>query len=80
VIPMAIKAAHSNPRLTLPASRRSNTSATNMPTIDQIVGMKDDIKLVTAFLVLNFSVVALAIAGYQKSGMRLGAVFSHLTS
>jgi hypothetical protein len=77
---MAIKAAHSNPRLTLPASRRSNTSATNMPTIDQIVGMKDDIKLVTAFLVLNFSVVALAIAGYQKSGMRLGAVFSHLTS
>ena len=80
VIPMAIKAAHSNPLLTLPASRRSNTSATNMPTIDQIVGMKDDIKLVTAFLVLNFSVVALAIAGYQKSGMRLGAVFSHLTS
>ena len=77
---MAIKAAHSNPRLTLPASRRSNTSATNMPTIDQIVGMKDDIKLVTAFLVLNVSVVALAIAGYQKSGMRLGAVFSHLTS
>ena len=51
-----------------------------MPTIDQIVGMKDDIKLVTAFLVLNFSVVALAIAGYQKSGMRLSAVFSHLTS
>ena len=80
VIPIAIQAAHNNLLLTLPASRRSNTSATNMPTIDQVVGMKDDIKLVTAFLVLNFSVVVLAIAGYQKSGMRLGAVFSHLTS
>ena len=51
-----------------------------MPSIVQVVIMKDDIKLVTAFLVLNVSVVALAIAGYQKSGMRLGAVFSHLTS
>ena len=51
-----------------------------MRSIVQVVIMKDDIKLVTAFLVLNFSVVALAIAGYQKSGMRLGAVFSHLTS
>ncbi len=51
-----------------------------MPSIVQVVIMKDDIKLVTTFLVLNFSVVALAIAGYQKSGMRLGAVFSHLTS
>ena len=51
-----------------------------MPSIVQVDTMKDDIKLVTAFLVLNFSVVALAIAGYQKSGMRLGAVFSHLTS
>jgi len=77
---MASESVHNDLLLTLPASRRSNTSATNMPTIDQIVGMKDDIKLVTAFLVLNFSVVALAIAGYQKSGMRLGAVFSHLTS
>ena len=80
VIPMAIQAAHNDLLLTLPASRRSNTSATNMPTIDQIIAMKDDIKLVTAFLVLNFSVVALAIAGYQKSGMQLGAVLSHLTS
>ena len=51
-----------------------------MPTNDHVVAMKDEIKLVTAFLVLNFSVVVLAIAGYQKSGMRLGAVFSHLTS
>ena len=80
VIPMSSESVHNDLLLTLPASRRSNTSITNMPTIDQIVGMKDDIKLVTAFLVLNFSVVALAIAGYQKSGMRLGAVFSHLTS
>ena len=77
---MASESVHNDLLLTLPASRRSNTSTTNMPTIDQIVGMKDDIKLVTAFLVLNVSVVALAIAGYQKSGMRLGAVFSHLTS
>lgn len=77
---MASESVHNDLLLTLPANRRSNTSTTNMPTIDQIVGMKDDIKLVTAFLVLNFSVVALAIAGYQKSGMRLGAVFSHLTS
>ena len=80
VIPIAIQAAHNNLLLTLPASRRSNTSATNMPTIDHVDAMKDEIKLVTAFLVLNFSVVVLAIAGYQKSGMRLGAVFSHLTS
>ena len=80
VIPIAIQAAPNNPLLTLPASSRSNTLATIVPSIDQVVDMKDEIKLVTAFLVLNFSVVALAIAGYQKSGMRLGAVFSHLTS
>ncbi|QNI42172.1 putative conserved membrane protein [Synechococcus sp. A15-28] len=42
--------------------------------------MRNELKLITAFLVLNFSVVALAIAGYQKSGMRLGAVLSHLTT
>ena len=40
--------------------------------------MKDEIKLVTAFLLLNFSVVILAIAGYQKAGMNFGAVLSHL--
>ena len=57
-----------------------NTSLTVSGMADQGELMKDEIKLVTAFLVLNFSVVALAIAGYQKSGMRLGAVFSHLTS
>jgi len=48
--------------------------------MDQIARMRDELKLITAFLVLNFSVVALAIAGYQKSGMRLGAVLSHLTT
>lgn len=48
--------------------------------MDQIASMRDELKLITAFLVLNFSVVALAIAGYQKSGMRLGAVLSHLTT
>jgi hypothetical protein len=41
--------------------------------------MKDEFTLVTAFLILNFSVVALAIVGYQKSGMRFSAVLSHLT-
>ena len=80
VIPIAIQPAHNNLLLTLPASSRSNTLATIVPSIEQVVVMKDEFKLVTAFLVLNFSVVALAIAGYQKSGMRLGAVFSHLTS
>ena len=48
--------------------------------MDQIERMRDELKLITAFLVLNFSVVALAIAGYQKSGMRLDAVLSHLTT
>ena len=48
--------------------------------MDQIACMRDELKLITAFLMLNFSVVALAIAGYQKSGMRLGAVLSHLTT
>ena len=64
----------------MPASSRSNTLATILSSIDHGVVMKDELKLITAFLALNFSVVALAIAGYQKSGMRLGAVFSHLTS
>ena len=40
--------------------------------------MKDEIKLVTTFLLLNFSVVALAVAGYQKAGMNFSAVLSHL--
>ena len=48
--------------------------------MDQIEFMRDDLKLIAAFLVLNFSVVALAIAGYQKSGMHLDAVLSHLTT
>ena len=42
--------------------------------------MKDESKLIAAFLVLNFSVVALAVAAYQKSGMDFGAVLSHLRS
>ena len=42
--------------------------------------MNDDIKLVMAFLLLNFSVVVLAVAGYQKAGMDLGAVLDHLRS
>ena len=48
--------------------------------MDQIACMRDELKLVAAFLVLNFSVVALAIAGYHKSGMRLDAVLNHLTT
>ena len=48
--------------------------------MNQIARMRDELKLITAFLVLNFSVVALAIAVYQKSGMRLDAVLSHLTT
>ena len=40
--------------------------------------MKDEIKLVTTFLLLNFSIVFVVIAGYQKAGMNLSAVLSHL--
>ena len=40
--------------------------------------MTDESKLIAAFLVLNFSVVALAVAAYQKSGMDFGSVLSHL--
>ena len=40
--------------------------------------MKDEIKLVTTFLLLNFFVVALAVAGYQKAGMNFSAVVSNL--
>ena len=55
------------------------TLVTIESTIGHIWTMKNEFKLVTAFLVLNLSVVALAIAGYQKSGMRLSDVLSHLT-
>ena len=41
--------------------------------------MQDDIKLVTAFLVLNAGVIAIAIAGYTKGGMNIGAVLQHLS-
>ena len=41
------------------------TLVTIESTIGHIGLMKDEIKLITAFLVLNLSVVALAIVGYQ---------------
>ena len=41
--------------------------------------MNDEIKLVTAFLALNAGVIALAVAGYAKGGMNIGAVFQHLS-
>ena len=40
--------------------------------------MKDDFKLVTAFLALNAGVIALAFAGYLKGGFNIGAVLQHL--
>ena len=40
--------------------------------------MQDEIKLVAAFLVLNAGVIAIAIAGYTKGGMNIGAVLQHL--
>jgi len=40
--------------------------------------MKDEIKLVAAFLALNAGVIALAVAGYAKGGMNIGSVISHL--
>ena len=43
-----------------------NTSLTVSRMADHRELMKDEIKLVTTFLLLNFSVVALAVAGYQK--------------
>ena len=39
--------------------------------------MKDDTKLVAAFLALNAGVIALAIAGYTKGGMNIGAVLDY---
>jgi len=40
--------------------------------------MNDDVKLVAAFLALNAGVIALAIAGYLKGSMNIGAVLQHL--
>ena len=42
------------------------------------VVMKDELKLAGAFLALNAAVIALATAGYIKSGMNFGAVLEHL--
>ena len=77
--PDAIQSADKNLLKTVSASSRADRLSTIVSSIDHVECMKDLLKLVTAFLVLNFSVVALAIAGYQKSGMRLGAMFSLLT-
>ena len=41
--------------------------------------MKDEIKLVAAFLALNAGVIAVAVAGYAKGGMSIGAVLHHLS-
>tara|TARA_B100000405_G_scaffold278473_1_gene221322 strand:- start:1210 stop:1338 length:129 start_codon:yes stop_codon:yes gene_type:complete len=41
--------------------------------------MKEDVKLVAAFLALNAGVIAIAIAGYSKGGMNISAVLQHLT-
>ncbi len=40
--------------------------------------MKDDAKLVAAFLVLNVSLIALVFAGYLKGSMNIGAVLQHI--
>ena len=41
--------------------------------------MNNEVKLVAAFLTLNAGVIALAIVGYSKGGMNLGAVIRHLS-
>ena len=41
--------------------------------------MKDEVKLVAAFLALNAGVIALAIAGYAQGGMNISAVLQHLS-
>ena len=40
--------------------------------------MKNDVKLVAAFLALNAGVISLVFAGYLKSSMNIGAVLQHL--
>ena len=40
--------------------------------------MKDEIKLIAAFLALNAGVIALAVAGYAKGGMNISAVLQYL--
>ena len=51
--------------------RRSKKDTDNRP-------MKDEVKLVAAFLALNAGVIALAIAGYAQGGMNINAVLQHL--
>ena len=40
--------------------------------------MKDETKLIAAFLALNAGVIALAVAGYAKGGMNIGVVLQYL--
>ena len=40
--------------------------------------MKDDVKLVCAFLALNAGVITVVVAGYFKSDMHIGVLVSHL--
>ena len=40
--------------------------------------MNDEVKLVAAFLAMNAGVIALAIAGYLKGSMNVGAVLQYL--
>ena len=40
--------------------------------------MKDETKLIAAFLALNAGVIALAVAGYAKGGMNISVVLQYL--
>ena len=40
--------------------------------------MKDEVKLVCAFLALNAGVITVVVAGYLKSDMHIGVLVSHL--
>ena len=39
--------------------------------------MKDDVKLVAAFLAINAGVITFAWAGYLKVSMNIGAILQH---
>ena len=42
--------------------------------------MKNDVKLVAAFLALNAGVISIVFAGYLKGSMNIGAVLQHLAN
>ena len=42
--------------------------------------MKNDVKLVAAFLALNAGMISLVFAGYLKGSMNIGAVLQHLAN